>query len=112
MDPFHKHWSLDFSVTEGNPLILTFVAVSLHGDMVTGTHGMGDPAAATAGLTVVVHMPKGMIFKKGTLSISFAVGNPAVVTPLIGRTTNGVGTVPQEHFRILFIQDAFDINLP
>ena len=95
------------------PLILTLRAVSLHGKGITGIQGIGDPpAAATAGFTPVVHIPKGTIFKKGILSSAFAADNPTVETPLVGSTINGVGTVPQEHFKILVVQVAFDITFP
>ena len=53
------------------------------GRRVTGIHGIGDPpAAATVGLAEVVHIPKGIIFRKGTLSSAFPAGKPVVVTPL------------------------------
>ena len=41
----------------------------------TGIHGIGDPPAATVGLAEVVHIPKGIIFRKGTLSSAFPAGN-------------------------------------
>jgi hypothetical protein len=95
------------------PFIFTFVAVSLQGKRVTGIHGIGDPpAAATVGLAEVVHIPKGIIFRKGILSSAFPAGKPVVVTPFIGSTTNGVGTVPHEHFKRLSAQVALGIIPP
>ena len=79
----------------------------------TGIHGIGDPpAAATAGLAEVVHIPKGIIFRKGTLSSAFPAGKPVVVTPFIGGTINGVGTVPHEHFKRLSVQIDLGITPP
>ena len=79
----------------------------------TGIHGTGDPpAAVTMGLAEVVHIPKGIIFRKGTLSSAFPAGKLVVVTPFIGITINGVGTVPHEHFKRLSEQIALGIIPP
>jgi hypothetical protein len=59
----------------------------VHGAGVTGTHGIGvrtpiaaAVAAATVGLAREVHMPKGMMFTIGLLSMMLpASGPPAMV---------------------------------
>jgi len=70
---------------------------------VTGTHGIGVSAPiaaavadATAGLASDWHMPNGMMFTRGLLSIILAIGIVVMVL-LFGKTFNTLGAAPKEH---------------
>ena len=74
-----------------------------HGAAVAGTHGMGVStpiaaavAAATIGLAMDWHMPKGVMFTIGLLSMMLAAGVVAS-TLLAGSTTNVEGATPKLH---------------
>ena len=74
-----------------------------HGATVLGTHGIGVKtpraaavAAATVGLANELHIPKGMIFIIGLLSIIVAAGLPHI-TIFIGGIVNVEGATPNEH---------------
>jgi hypothetical protein len=74
----------------------------VHGEVVTGTHGMGVStpraaavAEATAGFAMDMHMPKVGIFVIGMLSAIVAAGAPHMVL-LVGSTTRADGATPKE----------------
>ncbi len=84
----------------------TVGAPGTHGAMVIGIHGMGVSApkaaavaAATIGLAMLLHMPKGGIFIIGLLSIILAAGAPVMVR-LSGNTDKVLGATPNGHFNI------------
>jgi hypothetical protein len=76
------------------------------GAVVAGTQGIGTSApsaaavaAATAGFAKLLHMPNGIMFASGLLSIMFASG--ADVTALFtGSTFRVDGAAPNGHCRI------------
>jgi len=70
---------------------------------ITGTHGIGvnapnaaAVAAATAGLANDEHMPNGMMFTSGLLSMMFASG-VTVCTRFTGNTASVLGAAPKLH---------------
>lgn len=74
-----------------------------HGATVTGMQGIGVKtpnaaavAAATVGLARLEHMPNGMMFIKGLLSMMLAAGITAIVR-LIGGTFKTEGATPKLH---------------
>jgi hypothetical protein len=82
---------------------MQLVEPGVHGDVVTGTQGIGvsTPSAAavadaTAGFVGVMHIPNGGMFLTGTKSIMFAAGVVAI-TCFSGVTTNAEGAIPNEH---------------
>jgi hypothetical protein len=94
LDELFKAGMLDTS-TVGEP--------GAHGAAVTGVQGMGvrtpkaaAVAEATAGLAMELHMPKGIMFTNGLLSIILAIGM-AVRTRLTGSTLSMPGASPNEH---------------
>jgi hypothetical protein len=77
-----------------------------HGAAVTGMHGMGVSApsaaavaAATIGLAIELHIPKGKMFIIGLLSMILAIGS-AVITRLMGNTISVPGASPKEHCKV------------
>jgi hypothetical protein len=104
--PPHVHISFELLFSAGIPPTRTVGEPGIHGAVVTGIHGIGvntpnaaAVAAATVGFAGEVHMPKGMIFTNGLLSMIFAIGI-AVLTLLIGRTFKEPGANPKLHFSI------------
>ncbi len=88
------------------------------GATVMGMHGMGVStpraaavAAATMGLAMDWHMPKGMMFIMGTLSMMLADGAPDI-TQFIGSTFSVPGAIPNEHFNIAPEQTSLPISFP
>lgn len=76
----------------------------VQGDVVTGIQGCGvntpkaaDVAAATWGFDKVTHMPNGITFLFGTLSMIVAAGCPAAKTLFSGVTVKADGAIPKEH---------------
>jgi hypothetical protein len=70
---------------------------------VTGMHGIGVStpraaavAAATIGLAIDMHMPKGGILTMGAQSMMVAAGAPTIVL-LIGSTFSVEGAMPNGH---------------
>jgi hypothetical protein len=55
-------------------------------------------AAATAGLVMVLHMPKGGMFAPGWMSMTVAAGRPSIVTREIGSGLIADGASPKLHF--------------
>ena len=75
----------------------------IHGAVVTGMHGWGvstpmaaEVAAATCGLVIVVHIPKGIILTIGALSMVVAAGRLLALTRLAGKIVNELGATPNE----------------
>ena len=75
-----------------------------HGAEITGIHGIGvktpiaaDVAAATCGFAMDVHIPKGMMFVIGTLSMIHAAGILLHITLAFGRTLSTDGAIPKLH---------------
>jgi hypothetical protein len=83
-----------------------------HGAEMAGTHGHGvrtpaaaDVADATVGLASDVHIPKGMMFVIGLLSIMFASGVDVTVL-FVGRTLSAEGAMPKLHISCAPAQTA------
>jgi hypothetical protein len=83
------------------------------GAAVTGTQGMGvrtpsaaAVAAATIGFAIELHIPNGIMFTIGLLSIMLAMGI-AVITMFAGSTINVPGAAPNEHCSIAPPQTRF-----
>lgn len=88
----------------GFPPIKTVGDPGAHGAGITGIHGIGvrvpraaAVAAATVGLAIDWHMPKGIMFTMGTLSIMVAAGIPPAITRAAGSTIKVPGAIPKEH---------------
>ena len=71
-----------------------------------GMHGIGvntpnaaAVAAATAGFVIVMHIPNGFIFSKGTKSLIVAIGNPEIKTLFVGSVQSTDGATPNEHLK-------------
>src|ERR671919_778450 len=86
--------------------ISTVGAPGIHGAGITGTQGIGvnTPSAAavaaiTAGFDGDEHMPKGMMFTSGLLSMMFASG-VCVSTRFAGNTTSVLGAAPKLHCNV------------
>ncbi len=84
-----------FIVTEGMP--------GAQGPAGTGVHGMGVStpkaaavAAATAGFAKLEHIPNGITFVKGMLSMMVAAGWLTAFTQFVGRMTREDGAEPKE----------------
>ena len=82
----------------------------LQGAGVTGIQGIGVKtpsaaavAAATVGFAMELHMPKGMIFTIGILSMILAAG-VWVSTLFLGSTTNVLGATPKLQLSIAPMQ--------
>jgi hypothetical protein len=76
----------------------------VQGAVVTGIHGMGVStpmaavvAAATVGLAMLLHIPKGMIFTMGAKSMMLAAGKFPTITRLTGSTVSVEGAIPNVH---------------
>ena len=105
MMPPQLHMHFDVLFSAGILAICTVGEPGAHGAATTGTHGIGVSAPmlaavaeATVGLARELHMPKGMMFTKGLLSMMLAAGAPAM-TRLTGRTTSELGLLPKLHCR-------------
>src|SRR6185436_1869208 len=83
--------------------IKTVGAPGAHGAGITGTHGIGvnapnaaAVAAATVGFAIDEHMPNGMMFTIGLLSMMLASG-VCVSVLLTGNTASVLGAAPKLH---------------
>ncbi len=97
---------LDILFKAGMPPISILGEPGAQGAGMTGTHGIGvntpiaaAVAAATAGLAIDMHIPKGGMFTNGLLSIILAAATPPV-TLLTGRTFKVEGAIPKLHIII------------
>ena len=91
-------------LTAGFPPTSTVVDPGAHGAAITGTHGIGvntpaaaAVAAATCGFDMEVHIPNGMMFVIGTLSIMQAGGMFLHIILLVGKTFRTEGVIPKLH---------------
>jgi hypothetical protein len=98
------HISFDVLLSAGMLPSITVGAPVAHGAVVTGMQGMGvrtpmaaDVAAATDGFARLEHMPNGMMFTIGLLSMMFAAGMLLVIIWLAGRTFRVLGATPKLH---------------
>jgi len=101
----HMHWEVLLSA--GMVATITVVDPGAQGAVVTGTQGMGvstpsaaDVAEATEGLVMDMHMPKGMMFTMGMLSMMFAAGMLEHMVLLVGMTVRVPGAAPKEHISV------------
>ena len=101
--PAQLHNNLELLFNAGLLPTSTVGEPGAQGAVVTGKHGCGVStpkaaavAAATIGLAIDWHMPKGNIFIIGLLSIMLAMGI-AVIVLFIGSTVRLEGDVPKEH---------------
>ena len=102
MTPPQVHINLQELFSAGLLPIITVGEPGVHGAVVTGIQGWGvstpnaaDVAAATCGLLKVVHMPKGITFFMGMLSMIVAAGTLLVVTRFSGVMTKALGATPK-----------------
>jgi len=102
--PAHVHISLHVSLSAGISPSNTVGAPGVQGAGVTGTQGIGvnTPIAAavadaTAGLAKLVHIPNGMMFTNGLLSMTLAAAMLPVIILLRGNTTKVLGASPKLH---------------
>jgi hypothetical protein len=103
--PVQLHISLHASVKAGFFPTNTVGEPGVHGAVMTGTQGMGvktpiaaDVALATVGLDKELHMPKGMMFFIGTLSMIVPTGFLPAITRFSGVTTKILGAAPKLHW--------------
>jgi hypothetical protein len=110
----HMHFELLFSATlfptrtVGDP--------GAQGADVTGIQGCGvntpiaaDVAAATCGLASDEHIPKGIIFVIGMLSMMVAIGCEQVNVLSVGSTMKVLGAVPKLHCKVALLHTAVPI---
>ena len=90
--------------------INTVGAPGAHGAGMTGTHGIGvntpnaaDVADATAGFANDEHIPNGIMFTSGLLSMMFASG-VTVCVRFTGNTASVLGAAPKLHCNVAPIQ--------
>jgi hypothetical protein len=108
--PPHMHINLELLSSAGMLAIKTVGTPGTHGATVAGTHGMGvrtpsaaAVAAATVGFDGDEHMPNGMMFTNGLLSMMLASG-VIVIVRFCGSTTRLLGAAPKLHCSIAPIQ--------
>lgn len=105
--------------TAGFPPTSTVGEPGAQGAAMTGTQGIGvrtpqaaAVAAATCGFAMEVHIPKGIIFVIGTLSIIQAGGILLHKILLAGRTFSTDGAIPKLHMSCapdVTMIDTFDL---
>jgi len=118
MTPPHMHMSLELLLSAGMLPSNTVGAPGTQGAMVMGMQGMGTNtpsaaavAAATMGLAIDWHMPKGMTLAMGLLSMMLAAGGPPAITMLTGMTIREPGATPNVHCVIAPVQTCCPIDL-
>ena len=86
----------------------------IHGAAITGTQGIGvsTPMAAavadaTVGLAIDWHIPNGMMFAIGLLSMMFAIGLFCTFGRVGSTTINDDGAIPKLHCSIAPAQTNF-----
>lgn len=106
MTPHQVHMRVLSLFRAGKLPMSTVGLPTIHGATVTGMQGIGVKtpdaaavAAATVGLAMDEHMPKGRIFTKGRLSMMVAAGAMAK-TRFVGRTESVDGAMPKLHVRM------------
>ncbi len=117
MLPPQAHMHLALLIKAG--MFITFTCPGgAHGAVMTGTQGIGvrtpmaaEVAAATCGLAIDWHMPKGIIFVIGAKSMTVAIS----MLPHFGLsgtvTMSDDGAIPKEHWSIAPIHTKFPIYL-
>ena len=116
--PPKAHISLQLLSTAGMLPTITVGTPGTHGPAGTGVHGIGVStpsaaavAAATAGLAMLEHIPKGITFTNGIVSMMFAIGvEPS--TRLVGSTISDDGATPKEHWSIAPMQARMAMETP
>jgi hypothetical protein len=103
MTPPQLHISLELLLRAGMFFTSTVGQPGAHGADVIGMHGIGvntpnaaAVAEATVGFAIDWHMPNGIMFAIGLLSIIFAIGIE-VITILSGSTIRELGATPKLH---------------
>jgi hypothetical protein len=106
MTPPQLQVSLLLLFNAGELPIKTVVLPGAHGAVVTGMHGIGVKtpmaaavAEATVGFDIELHIPNGMIFAIGLLSIIVAIGIVVIVL-LFGSTFMTDGAMPKVHCKL------------
>ena len=96
--------NVDWAVRAGIFPTNTVGDPGIQGAGVAGMHGIGVStpsaaavAAATVGLARLLHIPNGIMFTNGLLSIIFAIGMLPTIVRLVGSTFNVPGAMPKEH---------------
>ena len=105
--------------TAGLPPTRTVEDPGAQGADITGTQGIGvstpaaaDVAADTCGFAMDVHIPKGIMFVIGMLSMIQAAGILLHITLAFGRTLNTDGAIPKLHINCapdVTIIDTFNL---
>lgn len=105
--PPHAQVSFEEFCRAGIDPISTVGEPGAHGAGVTGMHGIGVSApraaavaAATIGLAIELHCPKGMMLTIGAQSMMLAVGAPHI-TRFAGSTCNADGATPKLHCSVV-----------
>jgi hypothetical protein len=109
--PPHMHISVEVLSSVGMSANITVGAPGTQGATVAGMQGIGVStpiaaavAAATIGLAGDMHIPNGMMFTRGMLSMMLASGTSLVKTMFVGRTTSELGAMPKLHIMVAPIQ--------
>lgn len=96
--------NFDWAVRAGIFPTSTVGEPGAHGAGVVGIQGIGVStpsaaavAAATVGLAILLHIPNGIIFTNGLLSIIFAIGMLLTRVRLVGSMFSVPGAMPNEH---------------
>jgi len=115
MLPPQLHIHLQLSSSAGKFEIIS-LPPGIHGAAITGMQGMGVStplaaavAAATCGLAIDWHMPKGMMFTIGLLSMMLAIGFICTLGRMGSITMNADGATPKLHFSNAPAQTNFPI---
>lgn len=96
--------NFDWAVRAGIFPTSTVGEPGIHGADVVGIQGIGvntpsaaAVAAATVGLSILLHIPNGIMFTNGLLSIIFAIGMLLTRVRLVGSMFSVPGAMPNEH---------------
>jgi len=108
MTPAQLHMSVQLLFRAGLFLIITVNEPGIQGAVdVTGMQGCGvstpkaaEVAAATCGFAKLIHIPKGMMFFIGTLSMMVAAGSLPALVIFSGVTISELGATPKLHANI------------
>ncbi len=119
MTPPQAHMHLEELFSAGMPPTIMVGEPGAHGAGITGMHGMGvntpsfaAVAAATVGLDMLWHMPKGMMFTMGILSMMFAAGMFEHMVLFFGRTASVPGATPKLHVMLAPVTTSIGIFDP
>ena len=105
--PPQLHIHFELLLRAGLLPIITVAEPGDQGAAITGMQGMGvnapiaaAVAAATVGLAIERHMPKGGMLTIGIWSMMAAAGMPSLKVRLSGGTTSVLGARPCEHISV------------